>query len=104
MPTAPRQHRPLGQTPRLQIERKLSDRGRPSANARGYTYRWRLASKAFLAEFPLCKHCLALGMVVAAALVDHIVPHRGDKKLFWRRDNWQSLCDDCHNRKTGAGE
>jgi 5-methylcytosine-specific restriction endonuclease McrA len=29
--------------------------------------------------------------------VDHIVPHRGNRGLFWARSNWQSLCATCHN-------
>lgn len=41
--------------------------------------------------------CSAKGLVVAANVVDHIDPHRGDKVRFWARDNWQSLCDTCHN-------
>ena len=32
--------------------------------------------------------------------VDHIIPHRGDKKLFWDSGNWQSLCHECHSRKS----
>jgi 5-methylcytosine-specific restriction protein A len=35
-------------------------------------------------------------------VVDHIIPHKGDKKLFWSRDNWQSLCLSCHNRKSAT--
>jgi 5-methylcytosine-specific restriction protein A len=42
-------------------------------------------------------------------VVDHIVPHRGDKKLFWDSSNWQALCDGqtgrgCHDRKTWSGQ
>lgn len=33
-------------------------------------------------------------------VVDHIVPHRGDQKLFWDRGNWQPLCEHHHNVKT----
>nr|WP_246414712.1 HNH endonuclease signature motif containing protein [Yoonia ponticola] len=33
-----------------------------------------------------------------ATTVDHIKPHRGDKVLFWDKNNWQSLCTSCHNR------
>lgn len=34
-------------------------------------------------------------------MVDHVVPHRGDKNLFWNaRGNWQALCVSCHSRKT----
>ena len=36
-------------------------------------------------------------------VVDHIVPHRGDARLFWDEDNWQPLCKSCHDRKTGGG-
>jgi 5-methylcytosine-specific restriction protein A len=35
-----------------------------------------------------------------ATVVDHIVPHRGNQKLFWDRKNWQSLCKTHHDRKT----
>jgi 5-methylcytosine-specific restriction protein A len=36
-------------------------------------------------------------------VVDHIIPHRGDQYLFWDQENWQALCKDCHDRKTGRG-
>lgn len=35
-----------------------------------------------------------------ATVVDHIIPHRGDQKLFWDRGNWQPLCEHHHNVKT----
>ncbi len=35
-----------------------------------------------------------------ATVVDYMVPHRGDKALFWDRSNWQALCKRCHDRKT----
>ena len=38
-----------------------------------------------------------------ATVVDHIVPHRGDRALFWAENNWQPLCKACHDRKTGSG-
>ena len=38
-----------------------------------------------------------------ATVVDHIIPHRGDRKLFWDESNWQSLCERHHNEKTGRG-
>lgn len=39
-------------------------------------------------------------MVRAASVVDHRRPHRGDMKLFWDRNNWQSMAKECHDRKT----
>lgn len=49
---------------------------------------------------PLCAHCLIDGAITAATVVDHIRPHRGDMRVFWDSDNWQSLCASCHGRKT----
>ncbi|HVJ09280.1 MAG TPA: HNH endonuclease signature motif containing protein [Acidisarcina sp.] len=72
---------------------------RPTAAQRGYGARWQRVSKAYLAAHPLCvgEH----GEVeVAASCVDHIIPHRGDMRLFWDSSNWQPLCHRCHSRKT----
>jgi 5-methylcytosine-specific restriction endonuclease McrA len=30
-------------------------------------------------------------------VVDHIIPHKGDKALFWDEKNWQPLCKYCHD-------
>lgn len=38
--------------------------------------------------------------MVAASEVDHIVPHKGDRGLFFGKSNLQSLCKQCHSRKT----
>ncbi|WP_197457685.1 HNH endonuclease signature motif containing protein, partial [Snodgrassella sp. CFCC 13594] len=39
-----------------------------------------------------------------ATVVDHIKPHCGDMKLFWNRNNWQSLCKGCHDSIKQAEE
>lgn len=72
-----------------------------SASARGYGRRWQKASKAFLRAHPLCEECMKQGRYTRATVVDHIVPHRGDQKLFWDQGNWQALCKRCHDKKTG---
>jgi len=61
---------------------------------------WRRTRAAHLAEHPLCVHCLADGVTQPARVVDHIDPHRGDRRKFWDGANLQSLCQGCHNRKT----
>ena len=71
---------------------------RPSAAKRGYDRQWRKARRAYLARHPLCVRCKATGRTVTASEVDHIVPHRGDRKLFWDLTNWQPLCKSCHSR------
>lgn len=59
-----------------------------------------MARAVYLQSHPLCVRCLAEGRYVKATVVDHIIPHRGDRKLFWDRDNWQALCKSCHDSKT----
>ena len=77
-----------------------AERARGSAHARGYDTRWNRARKMFLARHPLCAEHEKRDLRVASILVDHIVPHRGDYRLFWDEDNWQALCGTCHDRKT----
>ena len=60
-------------------------------------------ARRFLRRNPLCVECLKRGRIAPATVVDHIVPHRGDEKLFWDERNWQALCKACHDRKTGSG-
>ncbi len=76
---------------------------RGSAAERGYDARWQKARKAYLAKHPLCINCQRNGKMTPATVVDHIIPHRGDMKLFWDKENWQPLCKSCHDRKTGCG-
>ena len=71
-----------------------------SSADRGYGYAWRKARKAYLDAHPLCAECMRQGRYVKATDVDHIVPHRGDRKLFWDTGNWQPLCHRCHSEKT----
>jgi 5-methylcytosine-specific restriction protein A len=70
---------------------------RDSSSRSSYGYRWQKARAAYLKKHPLCVNHERMGRVVAAVIVDHIIPHRGDKKLFWDVSNWQSLCKNCHD-------
>jgi 5-methylcytosine-specific restriction enzyme A len=82
-----------------QAKRKAeADLNRPSASARGYDGKWQRESKAFLAlpENRLC--ACKCGRI--ANMVDHVVPHRGDKRLFWARTNWQPMASSpCHSSR-----
>ena len=71
-----------------------------SAAGRGYGSAWQKARKQYLEAHPLCVECMKEGRYVKATDVDHIVPHRGDQKLFWDRSNWQALCHRHHSMKT----
>jgi 5-methylcytosine-specific restriction protein A len=76
---------------------------RETAAQRGYDGRWRKARVLFLRKHPLCAGCLRENQLTPATVVDHIIPHRGDDRLFWDQSNWQPLCKACHDRKTGSG-
>lgn len=82
--------------------RRESDQQRGSAHERGYSAAWRRAREGFLRKHPLCVMCQARGDLVPATIVDHKVPHKGDKALFWDRSNWQGLCKPDHDRKTAT--
>ena len=43
--------------------------------------------------------CLTVGRSTKANTADHIVPHRGDRALFFNSGNLQSLCDIHHGQK-----
>ena len=58
---------------------------------------WRHLAKRVRDEEPLCRMCRARGIVRPSEVVDHIVPHKGNKALFWDRENLQALCAPCHN-------
>ena len=74
---------------------------------------WKRAREGFFAKHP---DCVGLklrpdgpvvinthpGVVVAAAELDHILPHGGDMVLFWQRSNWQGGCKSCHSVKTAT--
>jgi 5-methylcytosine-specific restriction protein A len=79
-------------------------RTRGTSTQRGYDRRWRKARLLFLREHPLCVECLAGGRTTAASHVDHVVPHRGNQRLFWDAANWQALCARHHSEKTARGE
>lgn len=58
--------------------------------------RWRDRRALQLRQHPLCKMCEAEGRLEPATVVDHVVPHRGDRQLFFYGEV-QSLCATCHD-------
>jgi 5-methylcytosine-specific restriction protein A len=75
--------------------KSLANNYRGTAAQRGYGARWRRARAYYLAQHPICVRCGDI-----ATVVDHSTPHKGDTVLFWDKSNWQSLCKQCHDRKT----
>jgi len=58
--------------------------------------RWSRVRRQQLRKEPLCAMCFERGLITAATVADHVVPHRGDWNLFWT-GKLQSLCAACHN-------
>lgn len=94
MPPMPPRHN--AKAPAVEVH----DIQRGNATDRGYDYRWQKASRRYRMNHPLCVVCKGEGRVEPAAVVDHIIPHRGRQTLFWNTANWQSLCKRCHDQKT----
>ena len=67
-----------------------------------YDKRWRKEAKAYLRKHPMCVcvDCKGSRRPLPANIVDHITPHKGDSRLFWDRENWQSMNRICHGGKT----
>lgn len=92
-----------------------------------YNRKWQRMSRLFKVHNPLCVYCLnkrcsdcraqisvhdthcpkcnsrnySVDKTTAVegrfGVVDHIIPHNGDLELFWDQDNWQVLCNACHD-------
>ena len=84
---------------------RLKESDRPNVDVRAWyrTPRWAQLRASVLAEQPWCPECSALGRRVHTTDCDHIVPHRGDARLFWSRGNLQGKCHAHHSAKTGRG-
>jgi 5-methylcytosine-specific restriction protein A len=94
---------------------RQADRERGTFRERGYSSAWDHQAAAFKRLYPLCgmrphgqtpvmSTCYAEGKRTPAYQVDHVIPHRGDRHLFWDAEhNWQSLCRSCGAAKSRAG-
>lgn len=61
------------------------------------TKRWKQLRLGQLSRHPLCLRCQRMGRVVPARVAHHVVPHKGDPKLFFDASNLSSSCFDCHD-------
>lgn len=63
---------------------------------------WKRLRAQVLAEEPLCRWCLARGLLVASTEVDHIKDSRDDYSDDNSRENLTGMCNACHSLKTAA--
>lgn len=62
------------------------------------TKEWKQLRQAQLARCPYCQCPHHKGQQVKANVVDHIVPHKGNMRLFIKPDNLQSMTKQCHDK------
>jgi 5-methylcytosine-specific restriction endonuclease McrA len=84
-------------------ERQRTQLRRTSAPWRAWydTERWRRKRLAiFTRDLFTCRMrgCGRIEGNTSQLVCDHIVPHRGDERLFWDDANLQTLCKPCHDR------
>jgi 5-methylcytosine-specific restriction enzyme A len=77
---------------------------RGTATERGYGSKWRGYRSRYLKEHPLCVECEVGGRTTAATVVDHVKAHKGDKALFWAKENHRALCKPCHDKRIDEGD
>lgn len=101
MGNKPRMFRPRFTTVDRPREFRTSQNKPRSSTQMGYDRHWRRFRLAYLNDNPLCVRCEASGRVVAATIVDHIVPlTQGGERLV--TSNVQSLCKHHHDLKTAT--
>src|SRR5678809_165520 len=92
----------LVQHGRCQAHRQAKERDRGTRQQRGYDDPWlhysqmRLATHRLCVGYPLGTHALP----TMATCTDHILPLKERPDLKYAEHNLQSLCAECHRRKT----
>lgn len=61
------------------------------------TKEWKAIRAKRLHKEPLCRMCKQMSISTPAYIVDHIIPHKQDRKLFFDYNNTQSLCKPHHD-------
>jgi 5-methylcytosine-specific restriction endonuclease McrA len=103
MPMMPPRHRPPGQLPRAEAERKrkaLADARRPSWGGRGYDKDWFAFRAQFLRANPIC--CCGCGK--PAEVVDHVISIRQRPDLRLVASNCRPMTKRCHDRRTARDQ
>ena len=57
------------------------------------TKEWREPRRIALVRYPICTRCEHKSSVI----VDHKIPHKGDRQLFFDGNNLTGLCKKCHD-------
>lgn len=86
---------------------------KPKQSGRAYrapwydTTLWRAQRLEYIKQHPECELHLERGQHgIPSTVVDHIkniasYPEDQREAAFWNQGNWQALCSQCHNSKSG---
>lgn len=96
--------RPTLQVPKDEAGRSAYRRKNTAGYALYSSRRWRgddngvggLRWRILVRDRFTCRMCGVMHADTAMLEADHIVPHKGNPKLFWDEKNLQCLCSDCH--------
>jgi 5-methylcytosine-specific restriction protein A len=101
MPTSPPRHRAASWKPAA-VQSLHRERDRGSSSARGYDRLWQKLRLVILEREPLCRFCLAEGVITAAHDVDHIEPIAKRPDLRLDPSNLRPLCQSHHAKLTAS--
>lgn len=104
MPTKPPTFRPAWLPKPKPRQPTPNDKQRGSAHQRGYDKTWQKFREMVLNERPLCVDCKALGSLVPALELHHLIRVREQPELRLEPTNVIGLCKACHSRRTAKGE
>ncbi len=62
------------------------------------TKRWKRLRKEQLRKHPFCQCPHHYGLKELADVVDHKTPHKGNRRLFFKASNLQSMAKTCHDK------
>lgn len=62
-----------------------------------WTPEWKAAKADQLNREPFCQRPVHRGREVWAIIVNHKIPHKGDRRLFLDPNNHESCCKPCHD-------
>tara|TARA_Y100001937_G_C7068304_1_gene307137 strand:- start:22 stop:363 length:342 start_codon:yes stop_codon:yes gene_type:complete len=83
-----------------QDSKSFKDRG--NDNPFYNTTKWRTLRKYYITKQPLCEVCQRFGKIIEGKVVDHIKRVKTNPELALIESNLQTLCNRCHNIKSGS--
>lgn len=88
-------HVPLGVKSERHARKQQASRTHKTTKQSGHSGPWRRMAKAHLLANPMCVHCAERGIRKPARHCDHV-----DANPMAYNPRLQSLCIECHSRKT----